>query len=1264
MERTNRARVTFGDVTVVPYAGTRPGPAGNKRASQANESSSYSYSDYSDDYSYYGSYTQSSRTNSNESSSYSQTIESSGTKTQPPPAREQQQQQQQQSYTQSGQLQPQLQVQPLAPQHPPRAPVAPQQPVPSKSVQGPRGNSAARVSTESYTGSYSSYSYSYSDSTDEGHNVVASARSGHVAGAAQLDSEKKRAAAGTTTNISAPKAPIGSVQMPTITQQTSQTSGHQHPPMAQPHLQMGVQQVSPWAQQVPVGNQQPPAVHSQPPANIQQPRVGSQQPVGMAHKYQAARTQQMPSKTQLGRAPATSTEGLKIDNFSGSGSDYYSYSPYGSHSGSYTGSYSSYSYTQRMPGQSYSSGGDYTTTVEAAAPARPVEPPKPETHSHTAPPAASPIVRGRVQDDDSYSYSYSYSYGSVSSPEVKHPLPPSHVVKAPQPEQDANVVSVSSSELGYTGSYYDSEYDYSYDYSESATKTQKAVEEPKGAEQHSKSTVETTTSLIKPTTSGYTGSESYSASKSGDYSIELSGEGGVTSSESTEIPSPARIRKTILLAAPSEAEPRFHSLPRGCIVPHSSMEDTLSSFLDQLAELQVETMERNRVLKVLNTEVEAAKDLKERKVSDSQRIASDEANSPADIVEAPISVIPSRNLTRKSLMFALRAVGVEKAKERYKILEDVDTVVPREKARTILEYYGSRCLTEKVMSMFVAYDEFYSGEVPLSIAFEILEYCGLVTQTVGKFKIFLRPQVSQGQILLCVADQPQEATENIVDDAEGEKRWIQPQTYETTVRCCGEGWKYGDHKVYWNGESGDVFVGSFIVAKGITERKVAVQLLRYIEAFLYVCHAIMVVTVGTGMKLRVLYTPLVEKLLNPTVKGVTDATSFLYELAFGSVFNPKKYVKLLANNSNLRDRYLCEGDDAVLHDTIRPKHLVPKAPFMINGDKDDELNTLLMSTANSYTTVSANIWTQKGVEGCYLEVGVEKLRISEKVPENARCYCLVSVRKSKDSEWMTAEVLQAVSVGKANKGGFKWKFGKSSSDRLFFTGAIEDSLYVEACYDIVDASGETTTYCVGHVLVPCGKLKSGKLPVRPGSCYTYTPLDEALKQPVEASGGFCAPRRKTAGPPAKSLTVTIKRLRSKDVPDLKTLPSRCLSLHRHVSLMSLMCAAVISGRDGGSHPLRWLRQQQVQCCFMVTADSELMDILQGLWKRVMKGKLGPKPQNLGQKYKRILILATKVVAAHNNITGGDQGIITDVVAGKKGIPFTENMNRPLRPVCV
>ncbi|KAH8618664.1 hypothetical protein ERJ75_000241600 [Trypanosoma vivax] len=766
-------------------------------------------------------------------------------------------------------------------------------------------------------------------------------------------------------------------------------------------------------------------------------------------------------------------------------------------------------------------------------------------------------------------------------------------------------------------------------------------------------------------TSSYSCSENFtmtpSSSASYSRSATVEDEGISSSDRSVESP-PVRMREVIMLTTPAEKAPRLRPFPQSCVVYRSSINDTVSTLLDRLSEIQTHLLETK-------AREQAEESIANKKLSGRHRPKGKrESGELVRAVRRPtVEEIPSRHFVKRTLKFALKAVGVQRADKRDEILKSVPMPLFRDAAQNMLNYYAHESLVSHITSMFSSYDRFRSGEVPLDVALELLSMCGITRHTAGGVEMFLRPQTAKHSMpLLHVTQRERVDASPVQHDDEGEGVVPQPDDgkCDVVVDVCKASGRVGGDSAYWVEATGDVYLGQHVVAKAIVNRRTACQVVAYIEALAYVCTTIALFLVETEFQYHVLYVPLLKALLPPKLHIAEEAHSLIYEKALTATFKPLQRVELLATSDYLQEQSLLDGEEVVLGDTRLP-HGPTADPEQIIHQLQKHMDIKLKPYTAAGVQSKVDVDDAHTTNSICLEVGLSKMYIEIPVPAEAHCYCLLSARSMPAGEWMTAAVVSVRSITPSKKGGFKWKFNDGTDHRVFVSGTVEDTLYIEACYDVQDESGELTTWCVGHAVVLCGSAKKGKLPIRHGSLFSDLQRLSVIKKVSKGSkGAFCMPwRRRTDGPLAKVLYIIVKRLPPKALAELKSLPPQFLVLRRHANLMARLRRVVTECEGSQFNQLQILRQQQVRCCFLVAADISLMDALNFLWERTLRGKLGPKPKTPWDECVAMLSLTSKIVAVHNS-TACDKRVIIDVVTRAMKVPIAGVKEAPLHPVSI
>ncbi|ESL08527.1 hypothetical protein TRSC58_03769 [Trypanosoma rangeli SC58] len=723
---------------------------------------------------------------------------------------------------------------------------------------------------------------------------------------------------------------------------------------------------------------------------------------------------------------------------------------------------------------------------------------------------------------------------------------------------------------------------------------------------------------------------------------------------------PTQTREVVLLTSPPEEAPQFRDLPHTCLVPRGSANDTLLNFLEQLMEIQRNSLQREAENKKTASDATAAKGDggKSKKVKSNPKTKKDvcsESQHVEDTSQVVMDVL-CHHLIKKSLKFALKAVGVETAEERAVALKRCVMPMHRNAALAMLDTYAHKSLLRRINSMFLAHDKFQSGEVSLDVALELLGRCGIAHQDVGNITLSVCALSPKGHTpLLCVIQQmPLPGPPNATVEGE-EPPPLQTQMNEELVNVCNSAFRAGGTTLYWDDRNSSIYVGNRRVIQRITSPDVAKSILVQLEALIHVCFAVEACIVGDQSSSAVLYNPLLAALLPATSNAGPGAKSILMENALVSVMNPMKQLQRLSAHRRLQEQYLTNGDEAILCDTL------PERRRDFGGTLVEQLRRRVdLAPRPASDGVGFEETAPMNSNDMYCEVGLKKLRLSAPTPEGARCYCLVSARKASGGAWMPAVAVPVASIKSSKKSGFKWTFACDTNERVVFAGNVSDTICIEACYDVEEGDGETATWCAGHVLVACSNAKSGKLSVVGGSLLSDVAPSAPLPKFVHSSkGSWCFWKKNKNATPATSISIVVKGVHPKSLPVRASLPPTFLMFRRHVSLMSQLRDAMLSVGGSRMTPLQVLRQQQVQNCLTVMVSPALMDLLQVLWDRKLKGKMQAKPKDLSQRQRALLSLASNIISVHNSTAGGPDSIVNIV---GRGAAITAPIN-PLAPQC-
>ncbi|KAF5219028.1 hypothetical protein TcYC6_0092320 [Trypanosoma cruzi] len=717
-------------------------------------------------------------------------------------------------------------------------------------------------------------------------------------------------------------------------------------------------------------------------------------------------------------------------------------------------------------------------------------------------------------------------------------------------------------------------------------------------------------------------------------------------------------RQVIVLTVPPEEAPRFRVLPRICLVPRGSENDTLSFFLNQLMWIQSDFIRREAEKETMESVSTAIKGDGTKSTEARSKLKTKKGMVKEK--QQALGNVPQHHFIKKSLKFALKAVGVETAEERAVALREFVMPMHRDAALSILETYAQKSVFKRVKSMFLAHDKFQSGEVPLDVTLELLGRCGIAHRNMENLTLSICTSFSKGRTpLLCVIQRMPPSGPPIATVEGEEPKPLETKMNEEVVDVCNSALRTGGAAVYWDERRGCIYVGNQSVMKAITSSDTAKRIVVQLEALIYVCFALEACTIEDKSLSAVLYTPLLAALLSCTSKDVPDTKSVLIENALVSVLNPLKQLERLSAHRNLQEKYLMSGEEPILSDTL------PERLQDFRGTMVERLRRQVNWAPNPTSDGGGFEMTPPmDPDDVYCELGIKKLRLKELTPEGACCYCLVSARATSGGNWMPTVRIPVVSIKASKKNGFKWKFSRDHSQRVLFACKATDTICIEACYDVEESAGETVTWCVGHVLVSCRGAKSGKLSISPGSLFSDFVTPVPVTKLVQPSKGlFCSLKRKKNATPAISMSILVTCVHSNSLPARASVPPRFLAFRRHVPLMAQLRDAIMNVGGSQMTPLHVLRQQQVQHALVVMLNPTLMDQLQELWERTLQGKMGTKPTDIVQKQRALLTLATKVFSVHNNISG-NQAVITNIVGRGAAIPVSVNSLAPRRPVFV
>ncbi|RNF08433.1 hypothetical protein TraAM80_02733 [Trypanosoma rangeli] len=777
-------------------------------------------------------------------------------------------------------------------------------------------------------------------------------------------------------------------------------------------------------------------------------------------------------------------------------------------------------------------------------------------------------------------------------------------------------------------------------------------------------TTESTTSLITGSSTNSllkTSSELDHADATSTYSVEkdiLSERTGLNDVPQSMLLT--QIREVVLLTTPPEEAPQFRDLPHACLVPRGSANDTLLHFLEQLLEVQRNSLQREAWNKKTASDATEAKGDggKSKKAKSNPKTKKDvcsESQNVGDTSEVLMDV-PCHHFIKKSLKFALKAVGVETAEERAVALKGCVMPMHRNAALAMLDTYAHKSLLRRITSMFLAHDKFQSGEVSVDVALELLGRCGIAHQHVENITLSVCIFSPKGHTpLLCVIQQmPLPGPPNATVEGE-EPLPLQTQISEERVNVCSSAFRTGGTKLYWDDRNSSIYVGNRKVIQKITSPDLAKSIMVQLEALIHVCFVVEACIVEDQSSSAVLYNPLLAALLPATSGAGPGAKSILMENALVSVMNPVKHLQRLSAHRRLQEQYLTNGDEAILCDTL------PERQRDVGGTVMEKLRRRVdWAPRPASDGVGFEETAPMNSNDVYYEVGLKKLRLSAPTPEGARCYCLVSARKTLGGTWMPAVDVPVASIKRSKKGGFKWTFACDTNERVLFAGNVADTICIEACYDVEEGDGETATWCAGHVLVACSNAKSGKLSVVGGSLLSdVTPPAPSPKFVHPSKGSWCFWKKKKTATPATSILIVVNGVQPKSLPVRASLPPSFLMFRRHVSLMSQLRDAMLSVGGSRMTPLQVLRQQQVQNCLTVMVSPTLMDLMQVLWDRKLKGKMGAKPKDLSQRQRALLSLASTIISVHNSTAGDSDGIVSIV---GRGTAIAAPIN-PLAPQC-
>jgi hypothetical protein len=224
------------------------------------------------------------------------------------------------------------------------------------------------------------------------------------------------------------------------------------------------------------------------------------------------------------------------------------------------------------------------------------------------------------------------------------------------------------------------------------------------------------------------------------------------------------------------------------------------------------------------------------------------------------------------------------------------------------------------------------------------------------------------------------------------------------------------------------------------------------------------------------------------------------------------------------------------------------------------------------------------------------------VPPTSQRYVLITTVAQDNTLIPTLRIdAKPVKPG-ANPGQFFFS-RKTLPTAVLIAGRKTDILYVEACFEVIDASTKAhRQLCAGFATVSLGRAETGSLSLRPGTFYGRLSRGAEEEEGLVARGGcFCFGSRMPS-----RVQCEVEHLSTLYSSVSETFPARFICLSRHMDLFTLfrdaLCDRVIGPTSKATHALHVIRDNMTAVAVAVLEREKVMDHLGVLWSE-SKGKI-------------------------------------------------------------
>ncbi|CCW61934.1 unnamed protein product [Phytomonas sp. EM1] len=926
-----------------------------------------------------------------------------------------------------------------------------------------------------------------------------------------------------------------------------------------------------------------------------------------------------------------------------------------------------------------------------------------------------PTLSGGSSATESTSYPYSYSVDSLTPTRGD----------AADVNVDKGYSSYSSSSAGKSTPLYSYTYDssatqshsYSYSYTASTELSERGGQTHAQSDDYSYSVTTPYPAHTKKVSSGssYTYADSYSGTDNGassqtssasilldsktEYSTttttyEVTSERDSSTSGASQTERFTQ-RKLIILRTPKETISDIPPPPSRCFVDPCSQEDSAHKLLRCIVEFQ--QMEEPRVytevsppgtaslasgqqtsggvatpstgpLAMPDQARKAKNSKKDRKSMLGSKKETDVGQTPS---ERPVPLpTPKGYCTEKTARVALSVLRLNHL-ERREVLRDVSMPVKEGTLRDILDTCAATRVKETVAQTFLARDPSHSGELPISVVGDVLHRLGVARSPVidRAFRINIRPIGTTGpQELFLTIETPPPG-----DYAADVGRW---QTKTIPVCDIVRSSLTAKRPMSIRLESGSIYMGQFHICHGVPSKACFERLKTYLEAATYACVLVHFFSYEDDItrEVKVQYPKLVRSLLaSSEMKG---KKSIFLDNLFRELYDIDQQVVDFASGRGILTQYA-------------GKNLVESTLYGTQDVVEKRRRNVIPNTSEDQLGFQT---TPKGTdEEVRLSFSVRKVRISNALPDDTRCYCLISAI-TYDDVFLPAVEVPVRKVCASTKGGFTWAFDKDEKSEILFVGPRTDRIYIECCYEVkqkqlgdgLPAKGDSTVWCAGYTILPVAYLReTATWPVVEGSLLdttkegnTPTPVvgNIATVPPPRRTGLFAClglggrggSRKVLATQPAVEIKVKVLKQEPKasalPLP-FEDMPARYIIFRRHAKLISLLRSAIHHIGKLCRHASQVLRQQISQRIFLVASSVTLMDQFIHLWNHQLKHMDVAKKKDTMHHHELLLLCVTTLAALHN-CSSEDQGSFAALAIHRKPLTHAFDANAPQCPISV